>query len=89
MDMQIFGYLAAILTTGSFLPQAIKTIKTKDTEVISFWMYLIFCIGVFLWVIYGFYINDIAIFSANIVTFVFAMVILIFKIKNMRKGEKA
>ncbi|MEL6919261.1 MAG: SemiSWEET transporter, partial [Bacteroidota bacterium] len=49
----IIGNIAASLTTISFLPQAIKTIKTKDTKNLSFPMYLLFVMGVSLWIVYG------------------------------------
>lgn len=88
MFFQILGYIAACFTTISFLPQALKTIKTRDTTGISFWMYAVFSTGVFLWIIYGLYLNDPAIYLANMITFLFAVVILAFKIKNITKGEK-
>lgn len=80
--------VAAALTTCSFLPQAVKTIKTKDTSGISFFMYLMFTIGVLLWVVYGIYIKDSAIIVANLVTFIFAFIILKYKISNIKKDKK-
>lgn len=74
------GTIAAILTTASFLPQAIKTIKTKDTKGISTGMYSMFVVGVFLWIIYGIQIKDMPIIIANIITFILASIILGFKI---------
>ncbi|AXI10272.1 hypothetical protein CUC15_15620 [Oceanobacillus zhaokaii] len=79
-----FGYIAAILTTLSFLPQAIKKIKEKNTEGISLIMYTMFTAGLFLWVIYGFYIQDIAILVGNIITLLFAVIILSVKLKNVK-----
>ena len=79
--IDIIGYFAAILTTLSFLPQAINTIKTKDTSGISLIMYSMFTIGVLGWLIYGFIKNDIPIFIANLVTLSLAGVILSLKIK--------
>lgn len=82
------GYLAATLTTASFLPQAILTIKTKDTESLSLSMYSMFTLGVLCWLIYGVYIADKAIIFANAITFVLAASILSFKIYNVvfKKG---
>jgi MtN3 and saliva related transmembrane protein len=77
----ICGYLAAVLTTLSFLPQAIKAIKEKSTEGISFIMYCLFTAGVFLWLIYGLFMNDIPIIIANLITFILAAIILSLKIK--------
>lgn len=74
------GTIAAILTTASFLPQAIKTIKTKDTKGISTGMYSMFVIGVFLWIIYGIQLKDMPIIIANVITFVLASIILGFKV---------
>ena len=81
------GYLAASLTTLSFLPQAIKTIKTQDTESLSFGMYAMFTTGVLMWLIYGLSIENYAIIVANAVTFVLAAIILGFKIFNTIKNR--
>jgi MtN3 and saliva related transmembrane protein len=78
----MFGMVAAILTTFSFVPQALKVIKTKDTSGISLMMYSMFVLGVFLWMVHGFKINDHAVIGANAVTLVFASIILICKIRN-------
>jgi len=78
----IIGYVAAILTTASFLPQAILTIKTRDTESLSLGMYSLFTLGVFCWLIYGIAIADKAIIFANLITFILAASILSFKIYN-------
>ncbi len=75
------GIVAALLTTFSFLPQAIQVIKTKDTSGISLGMYMMFVVGVFLWSIHGFSIGDVAVIGANVITFCLAFVILFFKIK--------
>lgn len=74
--IQALGYFAAICTTLSFLPQAIKTVKEKDTSGISLGMYLMFTVGVFCWLIYGLNIGDIALIAANGVTLIFASIIL-------------
>lgn len=76
------GYVAATLTTASFLPQAILTIKTRDTESLSLSMYSLFTLGVFCWLIYGIYLNNNAIVIANSITFLLALSILSFKIYN-------
>jgi len=85
---EVIGYIAATLTTASFLPQAILTIKTKDTESLSLSMYSLFTLGVFCWLIYGVYLSDKAIIFANAITLVLAATILSFKIYNelFRKG---
>jgi MtN3 and saliva related transmembrane protein len=76
----ILGLLAGALTTIAFVPQVIKTWKTKSAEDLSLGMYSIFCTGVVLWLIYGLIKWDIPIIVANIVTFSLAMTILYFKL---------
>ena len=61
----MIGNIAAILTTLSFLPQALQVIKTKNTEGISLGMYTIFVLGVFLWSIYGYINKDMPVLLAN------------------------
>lgn len=80
--VNIFGYAAAILTTAAFLPQVIKTLKEKKTEDISLGMYIIFTLGISMWLIYGILKNEPPIILANLVTLVFALMILILKIKH-------
>jgi MtN3 and saliva related transmembrane protein len=80
---EAIGYVAATLTTVSFLPQAILTIKTRDTSSLSLSMYSIFTLGVFCWLIYGLYIADTAIIAANAITFILAGIILVYKIYNI------
>jgi MtN3 and saliva related transmembrane protein len=82
---ELIGYIAATLTTVAFLPQAIKVIITKETEGISLWMYIIFATGVAFWFIYGMIEHIYPIIIANAVTLIFALVILIFKLKETTK----
>jgi MtN3 and saliva related transmembrane protein len=79
----LIGYLAATLTTVSFLPQAILTLKTRDTDSLSLGMYSLFTGGVLLWLVYGIYLSNPAIIAANAVTFLLAALILSFKIHNL------
>lgn len=87
-EPQIFGYMAGIFTTLSFLPQAIKTLKTRDTQAISLLMYVFFVIGVFFWLAYGIVLDDNALIFANVVTFVFASPILVLKIIHIRRAAR-
>jgi len=82
---EIIGYLAAFLTTVSFLPQAIKTIKTKDTSGISLLMYSVFLIGVLFWGAYGILLKSLPMILANIVTILFAGTIWMYKVKGILK----
>lgn len=74
--LDMFGFVAAFLTTSSFLPQAIQVLKTRDTASLSLAMYSMFTAGVALWTVYGFYRQDFAMIAANLVTFVLAVSIL-------------
>ena len=84
----LIGYVAASLTTGSFLPQAILTLKTRNTDALSLGMYSLFTTGVLLWLIYGIYLSNPAIIAANAVTLLLATLILSFKIYNTFRREK-
>jgi MtN3 and saliva related transmembrane protein len=77
----IIGLTAAVFTTISLFPQLIKIWKTKSTKDISTGMFSLFCGGVFLWFIYGVFINDLPIIVANSLAFIQAIIILMFKAK--------
>ncbi len=77
----LIGYAAGFLTTIAFLPQLIKVIKTRSTRDISLGMFLIFSTGVFLWLIYGILIESAPVIVANLITFVMAFAIFIYKIR--------
>jgi MtN3 and saliva related transmembrane protein len=79
--IDIIGFMAAFGTTFSFLPQAIKTIKTKDTSGISLYMYSLFTAGTVLWLVYGILAPSIPVAVANAITTIFATIILAYKIK--------
>lgn len=81
------GFTAAFCTTISFLPQAIKVIKSRDTYALSLAMYSIFTLGVALWLTYGIYRQDPAIITANVITLALALVILYTKLKNDVLGK--
>lgn len=70
------GYVAASLTTLSFIPQAIKTLRTGDTRGISLRMYALFTAGIALWGVYGLLTGDGPLIVANAITLVAAGLIL-------------
>lgn len=80
--MIFLGIIAAILTSVSFAPQVYKIWKTNDTKAISLEMFLLFSIGVLLWLIYGLLKKDIAITFANAITLAMSSYILFKKIKE-------
>jgi len=79
--IDIIGLLAAFSTTISFLPQAVKTIRTKDTSGISLSMYWVFTIGTSLWLAYCIMLPSFPVALANAITFLLAAVILFYKIR--------
>lgn len=82
MDLSfIIGNVAALLTSISFLPQAIQIIRTKDTTGISLPMYIMFVTGIALWLVYGILLNDIPLILANVVTLSLSGLVLFLKIR--------
>jgi MtN3 and saliva related transmembrane protein len=77
----IIGLLAGLTTTFAFLPQIIKTIRTKDTKSISLPMYIIYVIGVLTWFVYAILIDEMAIVISNCFSFLFGITMLIMKIR--------
>ena len=77
----VIGLIAAACTTFAYAPQAVKTIKTKNTKSLSLIMYVIMTVGIVLWLSYGILLRDLPIIIANTVTLLFAGIILILKIK--------
>ena len=85
INIEFFGYIAALLTTLAFLPQLIKTLKTQKAEDVSLITLIMFLTGVLSWIIYGYKISSKPILIANIVTFILNLLILIFKIIFSKK----
>jgi MtN3 and saliva related transmembrane protein len=77
----LIGLIAGSCTTISFLPQVIKTFRTKETKDISITMYIILASGIFLWTLYGILIKDLPVILANAISLVLASIVLILKIK--------
>lgn len=75
------GYVAATLTTVSFLPQALKTIRTRDTRGISLGMYVVFTLGVGCWFFYGLVLSSWPMIVSNLVTLGLSATILVMKLR--------
>jgi MtN3 and saliva related transmembrane protein len=80
------GLVAGVLTTIAYLPQLIKTWRSKSADDLSWSMLIILCAGIILWLVYGFSVHDIPIVAANIVTFVLASIILVLKIRYKQEA---
>jgi MtN3 and saliva related transmembrane protein len=79
--IDLIGFLAAVLTTGSFVPQAIHTFRTRDVSGISLVMYGAFTSGVALWLVYGLLLGAWPIVIANAITLSLASSILVMKLR--------
>lgn len=82
MDMEWAGYVAAAMTTLAFVPQAVKTIRTRDTRSISLGMYVVFTVGIGFWLVYGIALNSMPMILSNIVTFLLSGTILALKLRH-------
>ena len=86
--IDILGYVSATITTIAFLPQIIKTIETKSAKDVSMGMFVLFTVGVFLWVVYGFLTKTMPVLIANIVIFCLAVTQILLKIKYDKLENK-
>jgi len=82
------GYIAATLTTASFVPQALLTLRTRNVAGISLGMYSVFTVGVALWLLYGISLGEWPIIIANALTVALAAVILATKIAVERARRR-
>ena len=78
---EVIGYVAAILTTASFVPQVLQVVRTRNTRAISRTMYVAFCLGIAMWLLYGIALASPPIIAANAVTLVLASVVLGYKLR--------
>ena len=79
--IDIVGLVAGLTTTFSFIPQVIKTIRTKDTSSISLVMYVFYVSGIMLWFVYASLIHQPVIMFTNSFSFILGTTMLIMKIK--------
>ncbi len=77
----LLGAIAGTLTTIAFVPQVVKTWRTRSTHDISLGMFALFSTGLVLWLIYGALIGSLPIVITNLVTLVLALTILFFKLR--------
>ena len=82
---EIIGLIAAFLTTSAFVPQVYKAWKSKSTESLSLSMYVVFFIGIMLWLVYGFYLNSLAMILSNIVTGFLALILIFLPNNNFKE----
>ena len=85
---ELVGSIAAFLTTVAFVPQSYKVFKTNQTKDLSLFLFLIFSLGVFMWLIYGIMKEDLPIMIANSITLFLSLYILYKKI-SIDNSEKS
>lgn len=82
---EIFGYMAAVLTTVAFVPQVIKIYKDKSAKSISFRTFYIFTIGIVCWLIYGISLGSVPMIISNSVAI--SLNVMIIVMKHLYKGQ--
>ena len=85
---EFIGFLAAILTTVSFVPQAVHILRTRETGGISLVMYVLFTAGIAAWLAYGVLIASVPVILANLVTIVLAGTILTLKARAVLAARR-
>jgi MtN3 and saliva related transmembrane protein len=84
--VECVGFVAAFLTTAAFVPQLVRVIRRRSARDISLPTFLMFSLGVFLWLLYGIYTESRPIIASNTVTLALSVSILILK---LRYGQSA
>lgn len=85
LQIEIIGLIAAGFTTIAFVPQVVKIWKKRDASGVSVTMYVIMFIGICIWFCYGVLIDSIAVITANIVSGILQMFILVFAFIHRKK----
>jgi MtN3 and saliva related transmembrane protein len=80
--ISLLGLTAAVCTTAAFVPQAVRSWRTRATRDISLGMFLVMTAGVLMWFLYGVLIRDLPLMLANGATFLLSLTILVLKIRN-------
>jgi len=79
--VEVLGLSAGACTTLAFLPQVIKTWKSRSAKDLSLGMFSVFCFGVLLWLIYGIFQHDVPVIAANLITLMLDSTLLVFKLR--------
>lgn len=80
-SVNTIGMAAAICTTAAFVPQLIRVWRLRSARDISLIMFLVFSLGVFLWLLYGFSIHSLPVIAANGATLTLSLAILALKLR--------
>jgi MtN3 and saliva related transmembrane protein len=87
--VEFLGFVAAFCTTAAFVPQLVRVLRMRSARDVSLPTFVMFSVGVFLWLLYGFYIGSKPVIASNGVTLLLSVSILILKLRYGRdaKGE--
>jgi MtN3 and saliva related transmembrane protein len=86
--VELIGFVAAFCTTAAFVPQLLRVVKLKSAREISLGTFLLFSVGVFLWLLYGIYTGSKPVIASNLVTLVLSLSILVLKVRYDHEGMK-
>ncbi len=86
--INIVGYAAAICMICGYLPQAIYTIRTRDTDGIAMTTFLLLGFGSIFFVIQGFMINNWPLIITNLITTISSIIVFVIKVQNDRKKKR-
>jgi MtN3 and saliva related transmembrane protein len=86
--ISVVGFLAGALTTAANLPQVWKTYRDKSAEGLSFRMLLILCMGLALWMVYGFLTDSRPLILTNGIGTVLIGLLIVMKWKFDRSPTK-
>ncbi len=84
---EFLGYACGFCTTIAFLPQTIKSIRSRNVSGLSLSMYVIYCIGLIFWILYGVYLHSFQMVLFNGITLLFNSIILYLIIANMGRKK--
>ena len=82
------GFVAAFCTTTAFIPQLVRVLRLRSARDISLGTFLLFSVGVLLWLLYGIYIGSKPVIASNCVSLGLSISILILKIRFERRSMK-
>jgi len=83
--IQDIGFAAAFCTTAAFIPQLVRVLRLRSAREISLPTFLLFSVGVFLWLLYGIYTGSKPVIASNAVTLLLSVSILVLKLRYDRR----
>jgi MtN3 and saliva related transmembrane protein len=85
-EVELIGFVAAFCTTMAFVPQLLRVVKLRSARDISLGTFLLFSLGVALWLMYGIYTGSKPVIASNLITLVLSVSILVLKLRYDRRA---